>query len=383
MTVEKGEDHVVDSEGSKRFETSLTRHIVNSYDEEDYGIDYEVRFTEPKQGTNIVAPQTCYVQLKSSEELDELKTEDKVYYDLQSKYLQDYLSLVTPIALVLYDHSKEEHYWEFMHSFVWDTLEERTPKWRDQNNNRVHIPRDQTLDDVEPFIDAAISEQTRILSNRDSSHTDKVEPFSKNEEWVSRRFGSLALNQYPSLENEMKILMVAYDRFGSDGFYLYQIREAARNTDITVRNQELETLVNEGLLTKHNWRAIPVVLHQNSGRVHNLEELERLVEREISILQDLLEGTDNMSSEENANMHVLRSILDIIDVNRSFDAETIEERMNDLNRVLEAAERRRRTGELNKYVSDVSKVLIESPEVLFSVSPKGEDMYNRINWGDE
>lgn len=86
----------------------------------------------------------------------------------------------------------------------------------------------------------------------------------------------------------MKILMGAYDRFGNDGFHLYQIREAARNIDIVVRNQELETLVDEGLLTKHNWHAIPIVLHQNSGRIYNLEELERLVEHEIGVLQDLL-----------------------------------------------------------------------------------------------
>ena len=383
MTIEKSEEHVVDSEGSERFETLLTRHIVNSYNDEDYGIDYEVRFTEPNRDTNIVTPHTCYVQLKSSEELDELKTEDKVYYDLETRYLQDYLSLITPVALVLYDHSMEEHYWKFVHSFVWDTLEERTPEWREQDHNRVHIPRSQTLDDAEAFSDAAISEQTRILSNRDSSHPNKVEPFTEDEEWVARRFGGLAQERYPTLENEMKILMVAYDRFGNDGFYLYQIREAARNTDIIVQNQELETLVDEGLLTKHNWRAIPIVLHQNSGRVHNLEELERLVEREIGMLQDHLEERDEMSSEENANMYVLRSVLDVIRVDRSFDAETVEERMNDLNHVLEAVEGGGYADDLKEYVSDVSKVLIEAPQVLYSVSLKGENLYHRINWGDE
>lgn len=382
MTIEKSEDHVVDSEGSERFETLLTRHVVNSYDEEDYGIDYEVRFTEPKQDTNLVTPHTCYVQLKSSKELDYLKTKDKVYHDFKTKYLQDYLSLISPVALVLYDHSKNQHYWRFLHSFVWDTLEERTPEWRKQDYNRVHISCSQNFDDIEAFSNAAITEQTKILSNTDSSHPDIIEPFNEHEEWVAQRFSSLSLDQYPTLEHEMKILMIAYERFGNNNFYFYQIREASRDTDIVVRNQELEKLVNEGLLIKYDWRAIPIVLHQNSGRVHNLESLERLVEHETGILQNLLETGDDMSSDEHANMHFLRWVLDIIDVDRSLDAETVEERMNELNRILEAVERNY-GDDLNEYVCDVSKVLIEAPQNLYTVSPMGENLFHRINWGDE
>lgn len=383
MTIEKSEEHVVDSEGSERLETRLTHHVVNSYDEQDYGIDYDVRFTEPKQDKNLATPHMCYLQLKSSKELDTLKTEDKVYHDLKTKYLQDYLSLITPVALVLYDHSREEHYWKFLHSFVWDILKEWTPEWREQKKNRVHIPRSQTLDNIDEFRNAAISEQTRILSNRDNSHPAKVDPFIENEEWIAQRFGGLALKRYPTLANEMRIMMAAYERFGNDGFYRYQIREAARNTDIIVRSMELEELVNEGLLTKHNWRAIPMVLHQNSGRVHNLEELDGLVEHETGILQDLLEETDDMSKEENANMYVLCTVLDFVGVERSFNADTSEERMNNLNRVLEAVEGGNYSDELKEYVGDVSKVLIESPQVLYSVSPKAENLYHRINWGDE
>lgn len=383
MTIEKSEEHVVDSEGSERFETLLTRHVVNSYDEQDYGIDYEVRFTEVKQSTNLMTPHTCYVQLKSSENLDELETEDKVYHDFMTKHLQNYFSLITPVALVLYDHSRRKHYWRFLHSFLWDTLEDRTPEWRDQESNRVHIPRSQTLNDLEGFRSAAINEQTKILSNQDSSHPGKVEVFAEDEEWVARRFGGLAFSRYPNLENELKILMAAYDRFGNDGFYLYQIREAARNTDLVVRSRELNKLVDEGLLSEHNWRALPIVLHQNSGRVHNLEELERLVEHETEILQSLLKETDDMSDEDNANMYVLRSVLDFVGVNRSFDSETAEERMNNLNRILEAVEGGKYSDELNEYVDDVSKLLIEAPQVLYSVPPKTEDLYRGINWGDE
>lgn len=383
MTLEKSDGNVTDSKGSKRFETQLTRHVVNSYDEEDYGIDYEVRFTERKQGTNTLTPHTCYVQLKSSEELDELENENKVYHDLETKHLQDYLSLIPPVALVLYDHTTKEYYWKFLHSFVWDTLEEQTPEWREQDTNRVHIPRSQILDDGEAFSDAAISEQTRILSNQGSSHPNKVKPFTEHEEWVARKFGDFALKRYPTLDNEMKILMGAYERFGTGGFYLYQIREATRNTNIVVRDQELKTLVDEGLLAKHNWRAIPIVLHQNSGRVHNLEELERLVEHEIDVLQDLLKEREDMSNEEHANMYVLRSVLDVVRVDRSFDAETEEERMNDLNRVLETVERGSYTDDLKEYVSDVSKVLIEAPQILYSVSPTVKNWYQRINWGDQ
>jgi len=382
MTIEKPDSHVVDSEGSERFEALLTQHVVNPYDKEDYGIDYEVRFTKRKQDKNLVTPHTCYVQLKSSEQLSRLKTENKVYHDLETKYLQDYISLITPVALVLYDHSEDELYWTFLHSFIWNTLEDRTPGWRDQNHNRVHIPRSQTLDNIGAFADAAISEQDDIISNIDSSHPDKVEPFNEHEEWVARRFSSLSLDRYPELEHEIKILMIAYDRFNNDNFYFYQINEASRNTDIAVDMEKIQTLVNEGLLIEHNWRGIPIILHQNSGRVHNLEQLERLVEHEIAVLQDLLEEEDDMSNDEIANMYFLRWVLDSIGVNRSLDAETVEERMNELNRVLEAV-KRNYSDELNEYVSGVSKVLIKSPQNLYSVSPIGENLYQRCNWGHE
>lgn len=82
-------------------------------------------------------------------------------------------------------------------------------------------------------------------------------------------------------------------------------------------------------------------------------------------------------------MYILRLVLNDVGVDRSFDVETIEERMNNLNRVLEAVKGGGYTDDLKEYVSDVSKVLIEAPQVLYSVSPAGKSLFQRINWGTE
>lgn len=149
------------SEGALRKELG-SDFVINELDE-DFGLDFQATVTEELDDEyQEVGPINFFIQLKSSQSFgDENLAIAK--FDADTVDLKLYLQQSLPVVLVLYDVDKDEFYWTIIQEYIWDTLKEDTPDWRNQDGNRIKVEKDQTFDDLDQLRTAILKAQNRIL----------------------------------------------------------------------------------------------------------------------------------------------------------------------------------------------------------------------------
>lgn len=137
----------------------LDEFVVNSLDN-DFGLDFQVTVTEQgEDGHQEVRSINFYIQLKASEEFEG----DRATFDLTTDDLELYVETSQPVVLALYDDAADQFYWTVTQDYIWDTLNNETPGWREQDYNRIHVNKQNTFGDTDALKDAVVASQKRII----------------------------------------------------------------------------------------------------------------------------------------------------------------------------------------------------------------------------
>jgi hypothetical protein len=137
----------------------LDEFVVNSLDN-DFGLDFQVTLTESGEDAHQeVQSINFYIQLKASEEFGG----ERARFDLATDDLELYVETSQPVVLALYDDAADQFYWTVTQDYIWDTLNQKNPEWREQDYNRIHVSKQNTFEDTEPLKDAVIASQKRII----------------------------------------------------------------------------------------------------------------------------------------------------------------------------------------------------------------------------
>lgn len=137
----------------------LDEFVVNSLDN-DFGLDFQVTVTEQgEDGHQEVRSINFYIQLKASEEFEG----DQATFDLTTDDLELYVETSQPVVLALYDDAADQFYWTVTQDYIWDTLNNETPGWREQDYNRIHVNKQNTFGDTDALKDAVVASQKRII----------------------------------------------------------------------------------------------------------------------------------------------------------------------------------------------------------------------------
>ncbi|WP_226024026.1 DUF4365 domain-containing protein [Halomicrobium salinisoli] len=137
----------------------LDEFVVNSLDN-DFELDFQVTVTEQRDdGHQEVQSINFYIQLKASEEF----AGDRATFDIPTDDLELYVETSQPVVLALYDDAVDQFYWTVMQDYIWDTLNNETPEWREQDYNRIHVNKQNTFGDTDALKDAVVASQKRII----------------------------------------------------------------------------------------------------------------------------------------------------------------------------------------------------------------------------
>lgn len=161
-------------------EEALDDFIVNKmYD--DFGIDFHINLTEDAGDDQIVTSTEFYVQVKSSENYDD---PDWVAEDISTDDLVDFNQRYIPVALIFYDHSKDEIYWQMAQKYIRRKSSEWNNDWYNQGNKRIKIPRENTLPSINELREI-IEEEHETLSKKKFLEI-KFDPIIENAKWNLR-----------------------------------------------------------------------------------------------------------------------------------------------------------------------------------------------------
>ncbi|WP_158600493.1 DUF4365 domain-containing protein [Haloarcula sp. Atlit-7R] len=157
----RSEDQIKQSLSEGALRKALgTSFVINELDE-DFGLDFQATVTkELDEEYQEVGPINFFIQLKSSQSFG---NDDLAKFDADTVDLKLYLQQSLPVVLVLYDVDKDEFYWTIIQEYIWDTLKEDTPDWRNQKGNRIKIDKDQSFDKLDQLRTAILEAQNRIL----------------------------------------------------------------------------------------------------------------------------------------------------------------------------------------------------------------------------
>lgn len=136
----------------------LADFVVNPLDN-DFGLDFQVTLTEQDDDRQQVSSINFYIQLKASTGFEG----ETAKLDLETDDLELYLKTSQPVVLAFYDDTVDTFYWTVAQDYIWDTLEDENPGWRDQEYNRVKVPKNNTFEDTDSVRDAVIASQKRII----------------------------------------------------------------------------------------------------------------------------------------------------------------------------------------------------------------------------
>lgn len=137
----------------------LNEFVVNSLDN-DFGLDFQITLTEQGEDAHQeVQSINFYIQLKASEEF----AGEQATFDLATDDLELYVKTSQPVVLALYDDAADQFYWKVMQDYIWDTLNNETPGWREQKYNRLHVSKQNTFEDTDALKDAVVASQKRII----------------------------------------------------------------------------------------------------------------------------------------------------------------------------------------------------------------------------
>jgi hypothetical protein len=137
----------------------LNEFVVNSLDN-DFGLDFQITLTEQGEDAHQeVQSINFYIQLKASEEF----AGERAAFDLATDDLELYVQTSQPVVLALYDDAADQFYWKVMQDYIWDTLNNETPGWREQKYNRLHVSKQNTFEDTDALKDAVVASQKRII----------------------------------------------------------------------------------------------------------------------------------------------------------------------------------------------------------------------------
>lgn len=137
----------------------LAEFVVNSLDN-DFGLDFQITLTEQGEDAHQeVQSINFYMQLKASEEF----AGERATFDLATDDLDLYVETSQPVVLALYDDAADLFYWTVTQDYIWDTLNNETPAWREQEYNRIHVSKQNTFGDTDALKDAVVASQKRII----------------------------------------------------------------------------------------------------------------------------------------------------------------------------------------------------------------------------
>lgn len=133
---------------------TMSKWVVNSLDN-DYGFDFEVRFTDDRGEFQEVSSESFYIQLKASETFTE-----QPFEDLKIDHLKLFITQRIPVVLIKYYRDVQKFYWVVIQSYYLDNLREDMNKWEKQGTKRILITHE--LNDLETFKRHLKADQKRI-----------------------------------------------------------------------------------------------------------------------------------------------------------------------------------------------------------------------------
>ncbi|MFX0095676.1 MAG: DUF4365 domain-containing protein, partial [Candidatus Hodarchaeota archaeon] len=139
MPIRRSSSQELEALSRAKLKEILSGWIVNDLSS-DFGFDFDVRLTEEEtENTQVVSPESFYVQLKSSHIID-----GHPYEDLKVEHLKLYFSQRIPVVLIKYFEEEDKFYWEIIQEYVLDILNNEEEEWRNQQTKRIILKNELT-----------------------------------------------------------------------------------------------------------------------------------------------------------------------------------------------------------------------------------------------
>lgn len=173
--MERPSQHVTETESAIIFSQTIPSEWVNRDIKPDYGLDKSVEIVEGGKVTG----KELLIQLKGTTTIN--VTDGYVSYPLEVKNLKYYLERDTPVILTVVDVPSKKCYWLFIQEYIYQTLDEANPNWKQQETVTVKIPVTNDLVSTIPQLKGvALGGTTYILLKK----LDKI-PIEQLEHWES------------------------------------------------------------------------------------------------------------------------------------------------------------------------------------------------------
>lgn len=156
MPKKRSKTQQLEKESRDKLSLLMNEWIVNPL-ENDYGFDFDVRFTEnTKESIQKVESQSFYIQLKSSFKMEG----SQAIVDLSVVDVELFVNENIPVILIKYYEDTDSFFWEIVQTYVWDILNKEDPKWKSKSSKRIYLKN--KLDDLSSLKDEILKVQKRI-----------------------------------------------------------------------------------------------------------------------------------------------------------------------------------------------------------------------------
>ncbi len=132
-------EHVVEDISTRIFSRNIPPEWIIRPIDKDYGLDKIVEIVE----LDVVTGNEFYIQLKGTENVKIVK--NSITYRMNVKNLSYYMDKDLPVLLVIVDLPKENCYWLYIQSFVYNTLNNIKPNWKNQKTVTLYVPLDNDI----------------------------------------------------------------------------------------------------------------------------------------------------------------------------------------------------------------------------------------------
>jgi hypothetical protein len=164
MTKKRTDNQKLEMRSRHRLKEQLLHFVVNDL-HEDFGLDFEVRFTESKrEGPEEISPVSFYIQLKASEEFE--GNESEIRYSLGIDFIETFWFSTVPVLLVFYSKKKDEFYYRVLQEFRRNDLENSKKVWEDQDTVKISVPKSNKITAKNDFERQIAQSALRILQDR-------------------------------------------------------------------------------------------------------------------------------------------------------------------------------------------------------------------------
>jgi hypothetical protein len=195
LVKKKSASQELEKESKSNLERCFSGWIVNELKDEDFGLDFKIRFTSRPSGvgnkSRDVMPVHFFAQLKATS--GTFQGEDNIKYQLETDLIETFWKSESPIVILLYESETGTFYWRILQDYFHNDLEDKHEDWHNQETVKLAIDKNNSFqksdkendgsEDILKFAENIFQTRMEIIRrfHRRMSYKDGLDDLSDSE----------------------------------------------------------------------------------------------------------------------------------------------------------------------------------------------------------